>query len=175
MFASVTPMFVVMRTVTWRLSLIGLAALTLCCTPFGEGALGGGGSSSSFSSVGTPVPVGSGDLRAKDLLMNASGEAIVVSIDAGTFAGLDRRALTPLDPSVRLAGDAPARVGIVSINLASQDGLVMSTKSRSGTSFCVSVTRLELASFSPPEGGTVDAHGATSAEDCTGKNWVSNP
>jgi hypothetical protein len=167
-------MFVVMRTVTRRLLLIGLAALTVSCAPFGEGALGGG-SSSSFSSVGAPVPVGSADSKAQGLLMNASGEAIVVSIDAGTFAGLDRQALTTLDPSVRVAGDVPARVGIVSINLASQDGLVMSTKSRRGKSFCVSVTGLGLASFSPPEGGTVDAHGATSAEGCTGKDWVSNP
>jgi hypothetical protein len=168
-------MFVVMRTVTRRLCLIGLAVLTLSCAPFGEGALGGGRSSSSFSSVGTPVPVGSADLQAQGLLMNASGEAIVVSIDAGTFAGLDRHALAALDPSLRVAGDAAARVGIVSINLAAEDGLVMSTKSRSGKSFCVSVTGLELASFSPPEGGTTDAHGATSAEDCTGKDWVSNP
>jgi hypothetical protein len=167
-------MFVVMRTVTRRLSLIALAALTVSCTPFGEGALGGGGSSS-FSSVGTPVSVGSADIQAQGLLMNASGEAIVVSIDAGTFARLDRQALTAMDRSVRVAGDVPARVGIASINFASQDGLVMSTRSRSGKSFCVSVTGLELASFAPPEGGTVDAHGATSAEDCTGKDWVSNP
>jgi hypothetical protein len=168
-------MFVVMRTVTRRLSLIGLAVLTGSCALFGNGALGGGGSSSSFSSVGTPVPVGSADIQAQGLLMTASGVAIVVSIDAGTFAGLDRQALTALDPSVRVAGDGPARVGIVSINLASGYGLVMSTKSRNGKSFCVSVAGPELASFAPPEGGTVDAHGATSAEDCTGKDWVSNP
>ena len=167
-------MFVVMRTVTRRLSLIALAALTVSCAPFGEGALGGGGSSS-FSSVGSPVPVGSADIQAKGLLMNVSGEAIVVSIDAGTFAGLDPAEILSMDPSVRVAGDVPARVGIVSINLASRGGLVMSTKSRSGRSFCVSVTGLALANFSPPEGGTVDAQGATAAEDCSGKDWVSNP
>jgi hypothetical protein len=168
-------MLLPMPRVTRRLLLIGCAALTVSCAPFGEGALGGGGSSSSFSSVGTPVPAGSADIEARNLLMNVSGEAIVVSIDAGTFAGLDPAALTSLDPSVRVAGDVPTRVGIVSINVASHDGLVMSTKSRSGRSFCVSVTGLALANFSPPEGGTVDAHGATSPGDCTGKDWVSNP
>ncbi len=168
-------MLLPMRTVIRRPVLFGLAALTVSCAPFGEGALGGGGSSSSFSSVGAPVPAGSADLQAQGLLMNVSGEAIVVSIDAGTFAGVDQATLTSLDPSVRVAGDVPARVGVVSINLASRDGLVMSTKSRTGRSFCVSVTGLALANFSLPEGGATDARGATSPEDCTGKDWVSNP
>lgn len=164
-----------MRTVTRRLLLTGLAALTVSCAPFGEGALGGGGASSSFSSVGTPVPAGSADIQAQGLLMNVSGEAIAISIDAGTFAALDPAALASLDPSVRVARDVPARVGIVSINLASRDVLVMSTRSRSGKNFCISVAGLDLSSFSPPEGGTVDAHGATSARDCTGKDWATNP
>ena len=164
-----------MRAMTRRLLLIGFATLTVSCSPFGEGPFGGGGSSSSFSSVGSPVPLGSPDQQAQELLMNVSSEAIAISIDGGTFASVDTTALSSMDPSVRVAGDVPARVGVVSINLASADGLVMSTKSRSGKTFCVSMTGTAVANFAPPSGGTVDAQDAASPTDCTGKDWVLNP
>jgi hypothetical protein len=164
-----------MRAMVRGLVLSGLVAITASCAPFGEGVLGGGASSESFSSVGAPVPVGLPDQQAQELLMMASSNAIVASFDSRTFADIDVDALTSMDPSVRIAGDVPARVGVVSINIAMDDGLVMSTKSSSGKTFCVSVTGASLASFSPPEGGTVDAHGASSPGDCTGRDWVSNP
>jgi hypothetical protein len=164
-----------MRAVTRLLLLTGLIGLTASCTPFGEGAFGGGASSSSFSSIGSPVPVGSPDIRARDLLLGAFGDALAASMDAGSFRGLDPAALVTTDPSIRVAGDVPARVGVVSVNLASGGGLVMSTKSGSGRVFCVSAPDLGLANFAPPRGGTVDAHGATSTQDCTGRDWVSNP
>jgi hypothetical protein len=157
------------------LVLSGLVAITASCAPFGEGALGGAASSESFSSAGAPVPVGPPDQQAQELLMMASSNATVASFDSGTFANIDVEALTSMDPSLRFAGDVPTRVGVVSINLASKNGLVMSTESTSGRSFCVSVTGASLASFSPPQGGTVDAHGASSPGDCTGRDWVSNP
>ena len=164
-----------MRTMTRSLLVTALIGLTVSCAPFGEGIVGAGGASSSFSSVGVPVPGGSPDMRAQELLMNAFDEAMVVSIDSGSFAELDTQALLAMDPSTRVAGDVPARVGVVSIDLASADGLVMSTKSRSGKSLCIAAAAPSLGSFAGPSGGTVDADGATSVADCTGRDWVSNP
>jgi hypothetical protein len=78
-----------------------------------------------------------------------------------------------MNPGLDAAGDVPARVGVISINLASHDGLVMSTKSRSGRPYCISMASATGSSI--PEGGTVDALGATSVRDCTGENWTSGP
>jgi hypothetical protein len=152
-----------------------LAAMTVACAPFGEGIMGGG-STSSFSSIGSPVPAppGGADSQAHELLLRALGDAIAVSGGAGgTFSAVEPSALTSADPQLRADGDVPARVGVVSINLASERGLVLSTKSKSGRSFCLSM--VSASGLAPPDGGTVDAHGATSVEDCTGANWMFEP
>jgi len=155
-----------------RLAPAVLAATTVACAPFGEGIVGGD-STSSFSSVGSPVPAppGGADMQAQQLLLLSLGDAIQASsVAGGTFAAMDPAALAATDPQIRAVGDLPARVGVVSIDLASDRGLVLSTKSKSGKSFCVSMT--STSGFAPPNGGSVDAHGATTVEDCTGANWM---
>jgi hypothetical protein len=153
-----------------------LAVLAVSCAPFGEGVLGGGDSTSSFSSVGSPVavPPGSADSQAHDLLLRALGDAIQAAANAGgSFATVDLKALASIDPELRAVGDVPASVGVVSIDLASKDGIVLSTRSRSGTTFCLSM--VSATGVAIPEGGTVDAQGATSVTDCTGKDWMFAP
>jgi hypothetical protein len=153
-----------------------LVVLASACTPFGGGIFeGGGGSSGSFSS---PIPGGPGlgprDAQAQGLLFQALGDAMSSTGSVGgSFAGIDPRTVASFDPQLHVAGDVPARVGTVSINLAASDGLVMSTKSTSGTVYCISMS--SSAGFAVPQGGTVDAHGATSVRACTGKDWVLNP
>ena len=71
-------------------------------------------------------------------------------------------------PSIHAAGDITAKVGVVSLNRAGTDGAVLSTKSRSGRVFCVAL----LTTGGQPMTGSVDAHGATSIADCTGKDWT---
>ena len=71
-------------------------------------------------------------------------------------------------PSIHAVGDGAATVGVVSLNHAGTDGLVRSTKSRSGRVFCVAL----LTTGGQPMTGSVDAHGATSIADCTGKDWT---
>jgi hypothetical protein len=162
-----------MRAVS-RLSPAFLVILAVACAPFGEGIIGGG-SSSSFSSVGSSVPApGDADTQAQELLFRALGDAISLTTSTGgSFADVDGLTLGGMDPGLDVVGDVPARVGVVSIDLASHDGLVMSTRSRSGRSYCISMA--SATGFSIPEGGTVDAHGATSVRDCAGKNWMSGP
>jgi hypothetical protein len=164
-----------MQTMLRRVLPAVLAATTVACAPFGGGIMGGG-STSSFSSVGSPVPepAGGADTQAQELLLRALGDAISASgMAGGTFAAIDPSALGSTDPQLRAVGDLSARVGVVTINLASDDGLVLSTKSKSGRSFCVSMT--SASGFAPPDGGTVDAHGATNVKDYTGTNWMFGP
>lgn len=147
-----------------------VAASLAACTPAGLGPFGGG-ASSQFSSVGAAIdPTDSG---AQSLLLDASTVAMVIALDEGgtTFVGLTAEQMRELDPSVKVVGDAPARVGVVSLNYAGDDGAVLSTKSKSGRAFCVTVTS---NAASAPLAGSVDAHGATSLKACAGKNWLSD-
>ena len=69
-----------------------------------------------------------------------------------------------MEPSVHWTGGAPAKVNVVSIDLAASTEVVLSTKSTSGHSFCIAAA---------PTGtsyGNVDAAGATSAASCSG-SW----
>jgi hypothetical protein len=80
-----------MRAVSRRLSPAFLVVLTVACAPFGEGIVGGGGSSSSFSSVGSPVPApGGADVQAQELLFRALGDAMALTTSTGgSFADID--------------------------------------------------------------------------------------
>ena len=143
------------------LTLIGLTGCGAAGLPFG------GGASSSFSSVAQPVS--QADTVAQTTLLNAAAAVMVVSFDegGGGFEGLTAKQVASLDPTMHVVGDVPAKVGVVSLNYAGPDGAVLSTKSKSGSVFCVALTD----SAQQPESGSVDAYGATSVGDCKGHHW----
>lgn len=68
---------------------------------------------------------------------------------------------------MHVVDDVPAKVGVVSLNHAGVDGAVLSTRSRSGHVFCIALEK----QAGTPTTGTVDAQGATSVSDCSGKPW----
>jgi hypothetical protein len=156
-----------------RLLLLALVPAFVACAPFGPD-FGQGGAPSSFSSIGTVVPPGPADAQAQGQLMNAVSTATILSVDGGGFANFTPAAASQFDSSQKLVVGRPARVGVVSIDLASADAVVLSTKSGSGRFFCVSL-RASQAFMATPVGGTVDAFGATSVEDCSGRDWVLSP
>ena len=137
-------------------------ALSLtACAPMGVGPFGGG-ASSSFSSV---APIGGTDQAAQSLLFTAW---LATSASAlGGVQDVTPGALRAFDPTMKVVGDAPARVGVISVNHAGVDGVIFSTRSGSGKAFCLAVTADGL-----PRTGSVDAHNATSVEDCGGKGWT---
>ena len=126
-----------------------------------------GGASSEFSSVGSPVS--QGDAEAQALLLDVASGAMVIALDegGGGYDGLTAAQVSALDPSMHVVGDVPAKIGVVSLNHSGPEGAVLSTKSTSGRVFCVALTEQQPM----PKTGSVDAHGATSVHDCTGKRW----
>jgi hypothetical protein len=146
------------------IAIVALAALT-ACAPLGAGPFGGG-ESSSFSSIGAPVGA---DAQAHDLLFGG-WVAVTASSVGGGFAGVTPGTLHAFDQTMKVVGDAPAKVGVISVNHAGADGVVLSTKSGSGHAFCIAVTP-----GGTPKTGSVDAQGATSVDDCNGKSWSPLP
>jgi hypothetical protein len=122
----------------------------------------GGEASSSF---GTVAPQLGADFDAHGLLVAAW--LAVASTNPDGYAELTPGAIKGVDPTLDVVGDAPAQVGRVSVNMAGPDGLVFSTKSRSGMVFCLAVGGDGI-----PRTGSVDAHNATSVDDCSGKAWA---
>jgi hypothetical protein len=146
------------------IAIVALGTLT-ACAPLGAGPFGGG-DSASFGSIGTPVDT---EAQAQDLLFGA-WIAVTASSAGGGFADVSPGTLHAFDPTMKVVGDAPAKVGVISLNHAGADGVVLSTKSASGGAFCLAVTH-----DATPKTGSVDAHGATSVDDCTGKSWSPLP
>ena len=144
---------------------VALSATLTACAPLGAGPFGGG-ESSSFGSIGAPVGA---DAQAQDLLFGA-WIAVTASSVGGGFADVTPGTLHAFDQTMKVAGDAPAKVGVISVNHAGADGVVLSTKSGSGDVFCIAVTP-----DGTPKTGSVDAQGATSVDDCNGKSWSPLP
>jgi len=147
------------------IAIVALGALT-ACAPLGAGPFGGGDSSSSFGSIGAPVGP---DAQAQDLLFGA-WIAVTAGSVGGGFANVTPGTLHGFDPTMKVVGDAPAKVGVISVNHAGADGVVLSTKSGSGHAFCIAIT-----SGGEPKTGSVDSQGATSVGECTGKSWSPMP
>ena len=135
------------------------AALTACS------ALGfpGGGFGSGPGSQAPPFHSGP-DTKAQSLL--ASAWASVMSTSNGRFDQVDKGSISATDPTLKVLGDVPARLDVISVDHIGSDGVVMSTKSSSGKVFCIAVTADPI-----PITGTVDAHGATSVSGCSGTPW----
>jgi hypothetical protein len=116
---------------------------------------------SSHTSGPLAAASGAQDEAAKSALENAVEAARTYAV-SGSFDGLTPGRGQSIEPSIRWAGDAPAKANVVSIDLAAGDQLVMSTKSASGKPFCIA-DDAGVAVY-----GKVDGAGATSATSCTG-------
>lgn len=100
------------------------------------------------------------DRGAQSMLRNALVAAKVAYTDAGTYDSVTVEDLSMIEPSFPFAGDVPATVDAVSVNLLSGKEVVLSLASESGRTFCIGDS---------PDGtfyGTMDAVGATSVVDC---------
>jgi hypothetical protein len=146
------------------IAIVALSTLT-ACAPLGGGPFGGG-ESSPIIPIGPPQGA---NAEAQNLLFGA-WVAVTASSVGGGFADVTPGTLRGFDPTMKVVGDAPAKVGVISLNHAGTDGVVLSTKSGSGDVFCVAAT-----AGGTPKTGSVDAQGATSVEDCNGKSWSPLP
>lgn len=86
--------------------------------------------------------------------------------DGSTYTGFDSEVAKIIAPSLVWYANTSASPGVISINVATDDDVVLSTKSGSGQAFCIA-EHDEL-----PNAGTyygrIDAFGATDAMSCTG-------
>jgi len=138
----------------------------------------GGGSSVPASSQATtpaqPSPYSVTAARqAQSELRNGFVAAKVYFTDGDTYSGFDAGAAAALEiePAVTFVGDEPASTGVVSINLARTDQIVMSTLSGDGEPFCIG----EDLSTGTTTFGSVDGVGASDASACSGDSWLSSP
>jgi hypothetical protein len=103
--------------------------------------------------------------EAQSVLRNALVAAKTHYTDATSYEGFTPRLAASIEPSVDFRGDEPATPGTVTINLATEDDLVLSTVA-AGQVFCISEH-----DEGPGAGtyyGRVDGYRATSASDCAG-------
>src|SRR5205085_6472127 len=94
--------------------------------------------------------------QAQTTLTSALQAAQTFYSESASYAGLNPTTAQSVEPTIRWTGGSPARVNVVSIDLAAPTEVVLSTKSTSGTSFCIGAG---------PTGtvyGSEDAAGATS-------------
>ncbi len=104
---------------------------------------------------------GAQDAASQSALESAVEAAKTYAI-SGSYDGLTPGRGKSIEPSIRWAGDTPAKANVISIDLAAGDQLVMSTKSASGKPFCIA-DNAGVAVY-----GKVDGAGATAATSCTG-------
>jgi hypothetical protein len=103
---------------------------------------------------------------AQSALRNALVAAKTHYTDALSYAGFDPELGEAIEPSLAWYPDTPAVLGAISINLATGDDVVLSTKSETGQAFCIAEH-----DEGPTAGtyyGRVDALGATDATSCAG-------
>lgn len=105
--------------------------------------------------------------EAQSTLTSALQAAQTYYSESSSYAGLNPTTAQSMEPTIRWTGGSEARVNVVSIDLAAPTEVVLSTKSTSGTPFCVG------AGPSGTVYGSVDAAGATSVASCTGA-WSAN-
>lgn len=126
------------------------------------------GRGSSAPDGGTSEPILPGaeaaaqDRAAQANLRNAIAAAKVYFTDGDTYTGFDPIAAASIEPSLTWTGDDPAFPGMVSINVASGNEVVLSTLSSSGQPFCIADSANVGITF-----GRVDG----SFEECLEPSW----
>ena len=106
------------------------------------------------------------DTVAQSMLRNAVAAARIYWTDGSTYTGFDASSAASIEPALPWVGDQAAASNAVSIDVAEGSQLVLSTRSASGTSFCIADD-----AGSSTRTGTVDARGATTAAGCAGAAW----
>jgi hypothetical protein len=77
-----------------------------------------------------------------------------------------------MEPALRWQHvDGPSTEGVVTINLASGDEIVMSTRATDGQAFCIAGDASSGVGSGGVIRGSVDATGATTVSDCSGTPW----
>jgi hypothetical protein len=135
---------------------IGAVLIVMGGIQMGKDASSGSGSNAIAAANGAK------DEAAKSVLQNAVEAANTYSIQGGTYEGWTPAQGRSIEPSIRWAGSTPARANVVSIDLATGEQLVMSTKSVSGKPFCIGDNAGVVVY------GRMDGAGATTATSCTG-------
>jgi hypothetical protein len=107
------------------------------------------------------------DLAAQSLLRDGFVTAMVYFTDDDTFSGYNPSIAHRIDSTLSFVDGQPAAQGVVSIDAASGNVVVLSTQSARGATFCVAGS----GASGPRSYGTVDAQGATSLAGCTGEDW----
>lgn len=106
------------------------------------------------------------DREAQADLRNAMVAAKTHYTDGSTYAGFDPEVAEFIAPSLVWYANTSASPGVISINVATDDDVVLSTKSGSGQAFCIAEhDKLPGAGIYY---GRMDAFGATDAMSCTG-------
>jgi hypothetical protein len=80
------------------------------------------------------------DQAAQSALRNALASAKTYFVEGASYDGWTPAQGQSIEPSIRWAGSDPVRLNVVSIDVASGEQVVMSTKSASGKAFCVADT-----------------------------------
>src|SRR6266540_4662433 len=98
-------------------------------------------------------------------LRNAIAVAKVYFTNGDTYRGFDPSVAATIEPSLSWVGNAPAVPGIVSINLAQDGEILMTTMSGSGRVFCIADDESQevVITF-----GRLDGYVLPAASDCTG-------
>lgn len=105
------------------------------------------------------------DRAAQSDLLNAMAAALTYFVDADTYTGWNPNSAPQIEPYLEWSGDGPVEKGMVSINYATGDQVVMSTMSESGQAFCVAY---DAASGAGTLFGRADTDGATDTSACAG-------
>jgi hypothetical protein len=111
------------------------------------------------------------DRSAQSVLRNGLVTAKVYFTGGNTFSGFDPSIASGIEPSLTWREDQRAVLGGLSINLVSDEQVVLSTLSESGNAFCVTSDVDAGSTY-----GRTDAVGATSVADCRGTadGWSSD-
>jgi type II secretory pathway pseudopilin PulG len=124
-----------------------------------------GGSEEPTDQTATADVAKTQNTEAQSALTSALQAAQTYFSESSSYAGLNPTTAQSMEPSIRWTGGSPARVNVVSIDLAAPTEVVLSTKSTSGAAFCIA------AGPTGTTKGSVDAAGATSVASCTG-TWA---
>jgi hypothetical protein len=106
------------------------------------------------------------DRAAQADLRNALVAAKTHYTDGSTYAGFDPEVAKFIEPSLVWYANTSAGPGVISINVATDDDVVLSTKSASGQAFCIA--ELDEGPDAGTYYGRLDALGVTDATSCTG-------
>jgi hypothetical protein len=80
------------------------------------------------------------DQAAQSALTNALEAAKTYFVEGATYDGWNATQGQSVEPSIRWTGANPVRPNVISIDVASGEQVVMSTKSASGKAFCIADT-----------------------------------